>query len=131
MKVYKVTLLIIDHDGVGEDIKSVIENAHYPNDCLTPKVMDLKGVDIGAWDDDNPLNDRTAAQAEFERLFAPSYEDALAAHIAEVDEILDDEDEEAAGHDHLHDADPNCVHDVQPARGGGVKCTKCLGWFCY
>lgn len=31
----------------------------------------------------------------------------------------------------LWDADPNCVHDIQPATGGGVRCTKCSGWFCY
>lgn len=28
-------------------------------------------------------------------------------------------------------ADPDCDHDVQCAPGGGVKCTKCPGWFCY
>ena len=33
--------------------------------------------------------------------------------------------------DELWEADPNCKHDIQPARGGGVKCTKCSGWFCY
>ena len=31
----------------------------------------------------------------------------------------------------LWDANPNCVHDIQPAPGGGVRCTKCSGWFCY
>lgn len=31
----------------------------------------------------------------------------------------------------LWDANPNCIHDIQPASGGGVKCTKCSGWFCY
>lgn len=31
----------------------------------------------------------------------------------------------------LWDADPNCKHEVKPALGGGVKCTKCRGWFCY
>jgi hypothetical protein len=31
-KVYKVELLIIDHDGLGQDeITSVIENTRYPN----------------------------------------------------------------------------------------------------
>lgn len=33
--------------------------------------------------------------------------------------------------DTLFDADPNCKHNVVPALGGGVKCTKCRGWFCY
>ena len=31
----------------------------------------------------------------------------------------------------LYDADPNCDHFVVDAPGGGVKCTKCPGWFCY
>jgi len=31
----------------------------------------------------------------------------------------------------LWDADPNCHHEVVDAPGGGVKCTKCRGWFCY
>jgi hypothetical protein len=31
----------------------------------------------------------------------------------------------------LWDADPNCKHNVIDAPGGGVKCTKCDGWFCY
>lgn len=31
----------------------------------------------------------------------------------------------------LYNADPNCEHDIQPQWGGGVKCEKCTGWFCY
>jgi predicted RNase H-like HicB family nuclease len=31
----------------------------------------------------------------------------------------------------LFDADPDCDHQVKDAPGGGVKCTKCNGWFCY
>ncbi len=35
MKAYKVEILIVDHDKVGEeDIKSLIENAKYPNYCI-------------------------------------------------------------------------------------------------
>jgi hypothetical protein len=25
----------------------------------------------------------------------------------------------------------NCEHNVVSGPGGGVKCTKCRGWFCY
>jgi hypothetical protein len=28
-------------------------------------------------------------------------------------------------------ANPNCEHNIVTAPGGGVKCTKCKGWFCY
>lgn len=31
----------------------------------------------------------------------------------------------------LWDADPDCEHDIKPAFGGGVNCTKCGGWFCF
>lgn len=31
----------------------------------------------------------------------------------------------------LWDADPTCDHDEQAQPGGGVKCTKCGGWFCF
>lgn len=30
----------------------------------------------------------------------------------------------------LWDADPNCIHNIVDAPGGGVKCTKCKGWMC-
>lgn len=38
---------------------------------------------------------------------------------------------EGVGTEELWGADLNCDHDIQPAPGGGVKCTKCPGWFCY
>jgi hypothetical protein len=31
----------------------------------------------------------------------------------------------------LWEADPDCEHDIVDAPGGGVKCTKCNGWYCY
>ena len=31
----------------------------------------------------------------------------------------------------LWDADPNCKHNIESAIGGGIRCTKCTGWFCY
>ena len=32
---------------------------------------------------------------------------------------------------YLHGADPSCKHHIIHANGGGIKCTKCAGWFCY
>lgn len=54
----------------------------------------------------------------------------------EVVEFHDDAEESQAlpvkeNPEELWEADPNCVHDIQHAPGGGVKCTKCRGWFCY
>lgn len=70
MKVYKVTLFIIDHDRLGaEEIKSEIENYNYPNDCISPSVTAIEERDIGEWSDDNPLNNRNTCDAEYKRLF--------------------------------------------------------------
>jgi hypothetical protein len=70
MKVYKVTLCIIDHDRLGpEGIASALENAHYANRCISPQVMACEDQDIGEWSDDNPLNRRDTFDAEFRRLF--------------------------------------------------------------
>lgn len=74
MKVYKVTLLIVDTDDVGgdspDDIVGEIENVRYPNRCLAPKVMDIQAAEIGEWRSDNPLNHSATQKAEFERLFS-------------------------------------------------------------
>ena len=70
MKAYEITVHIIDFDGVGSDgIKDAIENARYPNHCISPKVSKCRDVDIGKWDDDHPLNRAETAYAEWERLF--------------------------------------------------------------
>jgi hypothetical protein len=31
----------------------------------------------------------------------------------------------------LWNADPNCKHKIVNANGGGIRCIKCGGWFCY
>lgn len=33
--------------------------------------------------------------------------------------------------DELFNADPTCDHRIVAAGGGGVRCIKCPGWFCY
>lgn len=43
------------------------------------------------------------------------------------DKLDDVENEE----DELWNADPNCKHRIECASGGGVRCVKCGGWFCY
>jgi hypothetical protein len=70
MKAYKVEILIIDFDGCGgEEIKDVIENVNYPNDCINPHVMSIKEADIGQWRDDHPLNYTDKMKGEFKKLF--------------------------------------------------------------
>lgn len=31
----------------------------------------------------------------------------------------------------LYNADPDCLHDEQVQPGGGVRCSRCAGWFCF
>jgi hypothetical protein len=70
MKVYKVELLIIDHDNVGEEgIREVLENESYPNHCIAPRVKNIEGRDIGEWTDEHPLNKRSTAEVFYKNLF--------------------------------------------------------------
>ncbi len=70
MKVYKLTVMVIDFDEVGaEGIKCEIENARYANRCISPTVKATQEADIGEWDDGHPLNHHDTADAEFKRLF--------------------------------------------------------------
>ncbi len=70
MKVYRVELMILDFDGLGEDgISETIECTRYPNHCMSPKVVKTESRDIGEWSDDHPLNNRTTADAAYAELF--------------------------------------------------------------
>ena len=31
----------------------------------------------------------------------------------------------------LWESDPKCIHHIVDMPGGGIRCTKCLGWFCF
>lgn len=68
-KVFKVELLIIDQngqDGLDEvSVQVMLEQVRY----LYPKVLKLQSVDIGEWEDSNPLNHRDKQKQEVERLF--------------------------------------------------------------
>ena len=71
MKVYKMTLMFIDHDDLGPDgARRLLEDARYPNHVIGPDVMTLEERDIGEWRDDHPLNYRSKQAAAFEDLFA-------------------------------------------------------------
>ena len=70
MKVYRVTLMILDFDNVGEQgIIDTLEETRYPNRCISPKVMDIDSADIGPWHDDHPLNKRDTMRDTFQQLF--------------------------------------------------------------
>jgi len=68
VKVHKVTVMVIDHDGIGAgNVKIVLENARYPNRCISPDVMSIK-TDV-EWSDDHPLNNRKTQEKAYWDLF--------------------------------------------------------------
>jgi hypothetical protein len=72
MKVFKIELLVIDFDGLGEDgVRQELMNVRYANDCIAPDVKAIEARDI-EWSDDHPLNKHTTADAEYKRLFTES-----------------------------------------------------------
>lgn len=80
MKAYKIELLVLDFDQLGSDeIKSVLENSRYPNDCISPSTMRITEADIGPWSYDNPLNSGKTRAAEYARIF-PAEAPTIAAN---------------------------------------------------
>jgi len=69
MKVYKVTLMVVDHDEVGTDLQDILETTKYPNRCIEPHVIDIESREIGEWYDSHPLNIVSKIKAEFLKLF--------------------------------------------------------------
>jgi hypothetical protein len=71
MKAYKIELIIVDHDEIGdrEEIIGPIENANYPNDCINPHVLSFREADIGEWYDDHPLNGSENYEASVAKYF--------------------------------------------------------------
>lgn len=70
MQIFKLEVIIIDFDGLGaEDIKLVIQNQRYPNDCISPEIRKIETREIGEWSDEHPLNHRNTREVEISRLF--------------------------------------------------------------
>ncbi len=73
MKAYKIEVLIIDHDELGEEgILDEMENVNYANDCISLNIKSIESRDIGEWHDDHPLNKHETADAEYQRIFNKS-----------------------------------------------------------
>lgn len=69
MRAYKIEVLVIDRDDVGMSVKRIIEDANYPNDCISPRVMKIQIADIGEWSDDHPLNKHATIADYYEEIF--------------------------------------------------------------
>jgi len=69
-KVYKATVLVIDHDDIGPaSVVGAFENTSYPNRCISPSVLAIEQAEV-EWSDDHPLNQRHVDKhAEVRKLF--------------------------------------------------------------
>ena len=66
MKAYKIEVLVIDIENIGElEIIESLKNTKY----IYPQVKDVKSVDIGEWSDEHPLNKRDNCEEEYKKLF--------------------------------------------------------------
>ena len=66
MKAFKLEILIVDHEGFGQDdiINAVANLRHY-----YPSVLSVKGAEVGEWSDDHPLNKFDTQKAAIEEYF--------------------------------------------------------------
>ena len=68
-KVHLMTLVVIDHDDLGaEEVRQLLENTRYPNDCMYPDAIHsvTRVVD---WSDDHPLNNPITWESALRDLF--------------------------------------------------------------
>ncbi len=73
VKVHLIKLMVIDFDDLGADgVETELENARFPNDCVSPRVIDIETRDIGEWTDDHPLNKTATIVPTLRALFAPT-----------------------------------------------------------
>ncbi len=76
MKAYLTTHLVVDHDEMsGQEVADVIDNARYPNRCISPTSLGWVELDIGEWTEDHLLNNMELLESKPQ----------LAAHLSECD----------------------------------------------
>ena len=77
MNVMKIVLAVVDFDDLGPcGVRRTIEEARYPNRCISPSVLSVDVRDIGEWEDSNPLNFKSSQHAEMDRLFCANEDSA-------------------------------------------------------
>lgn len=70
MKVHMITVIVVDHDGLGADqAGQEIENARYPNRCIYPHLWKTETRDCGEWSDSHPLNNTRTFDKAVAELF--------------------------------------------------------------
>ena len=57
MKLKRVTFYFIDHESVSDnEVKEMLQNCNFPNDCISPHQITVEETDIGQWNDDHRCN---------------------------------------------------------------------------
>lgn len=70
--VVKITSYFVNHDKLDDgEIQAVIEGAHYPNRCMSPKVIEIERRTID-YEDNHPINKLDGHEQEFRQLFGYS-----------------------------------------------------------
>lgn len=84
VRVYRMDVLVVDHDRLGPDgARQGLENARFPNDCMSPEVIALEEREV-EWSDDHPLNQRDGWRAAADALFAPVESSTREAKLAKA-----------------------------------------------
>jgi hypothetical protein len=74
-KVHRIVLCIVDHDDVGVDgVREALENAHYPNRCISPTVVSVDTRNV-EWSDDHLLNQNGRTKIAFAEMFSREISD--------------------------------------------------------
>lgn len=70
MKAYKLEVLILDFDGLGEQgVVDALEGGRFSNRCISPDVRKIESREV-EWHDDHPLNKTGTTARAYQELFA-------------------------------------------------------------
>lgn len=119
--VHRVVMLVVDTDRLGaEAVRTELENARYPNDCLSPRVLTVETETV-EWFDGHPLNHAHTTPAAVASLFpSATAEDfrsrALVASELRLDQIADLREALRILHHTIGDLRRGFAASVDPAR---------------
>lgn len=72
VRVHRIEVLVIDFDDLGaEGVRGVLENARYPNRCISPDVKSVETREVD-WSDEHPLNHSATHEGAYRALFGAS-----------------------------------------------------------
>lgn len=82
MKAYKVEVLVLDFEDYGqEQIELMLGDVR----GLSSSIQSIQKADIGQWADEHPLNHRSNAKVEYQRLFGAGQPEAAQGDVVLTD----------------------------------------------